>query len=201
MYGSVTLTKIGHKIMSGIINTVQSQSRIIGSGVPDRTDISCRAYRGGNFAPTDNTTTPIPFNDSASNQTWDTDNMHNPSGSGADRTQWVVCKTEGLYVITGGVKYKNDSHAGYRTLYIYLNGTQSEGNQASGGRLIAWQNQHPDSTSDHHFINVTAVWHLKVNDHVELLTSIGGVGNNSMYSWDNYLIVAKIADNTSSIDI
>lgn len=124
---------------------------------------------------TNSTETALAFN----TEDFDTDVMHDT----ATNNSRLICKTAGIYIITGQVLWASNA-TGYRRLRIRLNGSTVIGASEMGavGTDVTYQ-------------SVPALWDFSVNDYVELMatqTSGGALAVTASGQFPNFWM-AKVA--------
>lgn len=153
--GGCDLTMDGGLNIGTAAGAAPGELKMSGS-IKESTAIGARVYRSTDQTLTTATLTPIAFD----SERFDTDSIHDNSTNNSRLT----CKTAGVYVISGTVRFATNA-TGNRRLLIRLNGTTyiAEHTQAAVSGLQTT-------------ITIATVYLLAANDYVELvaLQSSGG---------------------------
>jgi len=127
-----------------------------------------RVHGSGNQTITTGSTTGLTFN----TERFDTDGMH----STVSNTSRLTAKTAGIYLITGNVRWANNT-TGRRILLMRIN----------GGDTIAQVEIHGPPVSGHVLVmNVTTIYELLATDYVELSVFQDSGGDLDIVATGNY---------------
>lgn len=142
--------------------------------------ISARVYRTATQSISNNTTTPINFD----NERWDTHTFHDNS---TNNTRLTI-PFDGYYICGGNLEYATTAGGGRRSIFIRLNGAT---------RLAEFEAGTNVGTTDNPRLSVVTEYSFVAGDYVELCAfqSSGGalnVNNNANNSPEFWIIKADL---------
>ena len=129
-------------------------------------DVRARVYNSGNITLSTASWTAVTFD----SERWDTDSIHDVSAN----TDRLTCRTTGLYIIAGHVRFETDG-TGNRGLYIAYN----------GATLIGMVRKDADSATPT-VLTIATQYYMSVGDYLKLAAYQSSGGDLDVEAVANY---------------